>query len=638
MQRVLSLPRWFRPAAAAASLIFLATYCSDSVTAPDNTVVSVTLTPTTATLRVGETTQLTASGSNAAGVPITNGVQFASSDAAIASVSSDGIVRGLKPGTATITATGGTVQKTAVITVTPGIAASITKVAGDAQTAQVQTAVTIAPSVVVKDSAGNNVAGAVVTFTVQSGGGLVAGSTVTTNAAGVATLGAWVLGAQVGANSVVATVLPSVTPLSVTFLANATPRVAGPPASIIINAGDAQTGIIGTAVAVAPSVLVRDAVGLVVPNAAVTFAVATGGGTLTGAPVFTNVSGVATIGSWVLGPTVGTQSITATAGALPPVTFTATATPVPQPPASLAVTVAPGGAIAGVPFGVQPVVEIRDIGGNLAFQATNTVTANISFGGRLTGTFTVDAVGGIATFTDLTPLDLGNYVINFTSPGLIGATTNVLVTTGAVIALGTPTQFAAVATGADPASQTIAITNSGSGGVITGLSIAPIDYQGPPGPAWLTASLSAGATPSTVILQPHTAGLQPGTYSAIVTVNGTGATPASVTVSFVVAAQVPAQIGILTQPNGGTSTTPIATQPVVEVRDAAGQRVLGSTMVVGVSVASGPGTISGPTQVQAINGVVTFAGLRLTTPGTYSLVFGAAGLAPATSVTFTVTP
>ncbi len=640
MRRTLAVPSWIRAAAAAASLIAFATYCSgDSlVVPPDNTVANITLDPVAATIRVGATQQLTAVGSNKGGVPITNGVQFSSSDAAIATVSSQGLVRGLKPGTATITAQGGTAQKTAVITVIPGLAASITKVAGDAQLAQIQTAVAIAPSVLVKDSAGFAVPGATVTFTVQTGGGSTAGSAVVTNASGVATIGAWVLGAQTGANSLVVTVTPATSAISATFLATATPKVAGPPASITINAGDAQTGYVGTAVPIAPSVLVRDAGGMVVPNAAVTFAVTSGGGTLAGASAFTNTAGIASLTSWTLGSTLGAQTITATVGSLAPVTFTATATPVPQPPTHLFIATNPGNGIVGAPFGIQPVIQVRDIGGNVVSNATNPVTATISFGGRLTGTFTVNAVAGIATFTDLTPLDLGAYTIQFESPGLAPASVTVQVGNGGILAVAVPTQFTAVSAGADPTAQTVAITNSGTGAPISGLAVSPVNYLSSPVTGWLTASVSSITTPSTLILQPHTAGLQPGTYNAQVTVSGTGVQPVVVDISFVVTPQDPAALVITTQPSGGTSTTILATQPVIEIRDASNVRVNGASVQVGVSVASGPGTLSGQTLVTSQNGIATFTSLKLTTPGTYTLLFALPGVPPVISAPFTVTP
>jgi hypothetical protein len=71
---------------------------------------------------------------------------------------------------------------------------------------------------------------------------------------------------------------------------------------------------------------VRDANGNPVSGVSVIFAVGTGGGSVTGGTQTTNASGVATVGSWTLG-TVGSNTLTATAGILPPVTFTATATP-----------------------------------------------------------------------------------------------------------------------------------------------------------------------------------------------------------------------------------------------------------------------------------------------------------------------
>jgi hypothetical protein len=95
---------------------------------------------------------------------------------------------------------------------------------------------------------------------------------------------------------------------------------------VVKTAGDNQSAPTGTAVAVPPSVTVRDANGNPVNGITVIFAVASGGGTLTGGSQVTNASGVATVGSWTLGAATGTNTLTATAGSLPAVTFTATAT------------------------------------------------------------------------------------------------------------------------------------------------------------------------------------------------------------------------------------------------------------------------------------------------------------------------
>ncbi len=91
-------------------------------------------------------------------------------------------------------------------------------------------------------------------------------------------------------------------------------------------AGDNQTGTAGVAVATAPSVTVKDANGNPTAGVAVTFAVATGGGSVTRGTTTTDNFGIAIVGSWILG-SVGPNTLTATATGLPPVTFTATAQP-----------------------------------------------------------------------------------------------------------------------------------------------------------------------------------------------------------------------------------------------------------------------------------------------------------------------
>lgn len=60
------------------------------------------------------------------------------------------------------------------------------------------------PSVIVRDGNGDLLAGVPVTFTVTAGGGTVTGGTQTTNSAGVATVGSWVLGSVPGPNTLTA--------------------------------------------------------------------------------------------------------------------------------------------------------------------------------------------------------------------------------------------------------------------------------------------------------------------------------------------------------------------------------------------------------------------------------------------------
>ena len=101
---------------------------------------------------------------------------------------------------------------------------------------------------------------------------------------------------------------------------------AGAASAIAANGGNAQTATVGTAVRTAPSVIVKDANGNPVSGTSVTFAVASGGGAITGASATTDASGIATVGSWTLGTVAGANTLTATASGLSgsPVSFTAT--------------------------------------------------------------------------------------------------------------------------------------------------------------------------------------------------------------------------------------------------------------------------------------------------------------------------
>ena len=199
-------------------------------------------------------------------------------------------------------------------------------------------AVSPPPSVIVKDQHGNPMSGVTVTFAVTSGGGSLAGgafsSAVTTGTDGVATVGSWVLGQKAGANVLTAS---SGSLASVTFTANS---VAGPPSEAAKIAGDNTAAVVGTSLPAPPSVLVKDAFGNPVQGVNVTFAIGLGGGSLTNATRTTGADGIATVGSWTIGTVATTNTMTATAGSLAPVTFSVTA--IAGPPSRVIATVGNG--------------------------------------------------------------------------------------------------------------------------------------------------------------------------------------------------------------------------------------------------------------------------------------------------------
>src|SRR5258706_8908663 len=83
--------------------------------------------------------------------------------------------------------------------------------------------------------------------------------------------------------------------------------------TIAINGGNNQSAVVNTTVATAPSALVTDQFGNPVSGTSVTFAIGSGGGSLTGGSQTTNASGIATVGSWKLGTSARTNNNTLTA-------------------------------------------------------------------------------------------------------------------------------------------------------------------------------------------------------------------------------------------------------------------------------------------------------------------------------------
>ena len=268
---------------------------------------------------------------------------------------------------------------------------AIANAASNNQSAPAGSGVAIPPSVKVSDAGGNGVAGVSVTFAVATGGGSITGAGATTNSAGIAQVGSWTLGTTAGPNTLTAT-SGTLTGSPVTFTATGTSGAAG---NITIVSGNGQTATAGSTVATAPSVRVTDVNGNVVAGAGVTFTVASGGGSVTGGTTTTNASGVATVGSWTLGPVAGPNTLSATSGSLTPVTFTATGTV----GAAALITVNTGNnqfATAGTVVAIPPSVKVTDANGNVVASAGVTF-AVASGGGSITGAAATTNASGIAT-------------------------------------------------------------------------------------------------------------------------------------------------------------------------------------------------------------------------------------------------
>jgi hypothetical protein len=90
--------------------------------------------------------------------------------------------------------------------------------------------------------------------------------------------------------------------------------------------GDGQVAPAGTATPTAPAVVLTDSSGAPIVGSVVTFAVGSGGGSVTQGTGTTNANGVATAGSWIVGAGSNTLTATCHGAAGSPLTFHATGT------------------------------------------------------------------------------------------------------------------------------------------------------------------------------------------------------------------------------------------------------------------------------------------------------------------------
>ena len=102
---------------------------------------------------------------------------------------------------------------------------------------------------------------------------------------------------------------------------------AGAPAHLIKLTNDGQQVPAGGTASAAPSVRVVDEAYTPLAGVEVMFAIASGGGSLTGATATSDANGVATVGSWTVGGVMGEASVTASVPGADDVTFTATIVP-----------------------------------------------------------------------------------------------------------------------------------------------------------------------------------------------------------------------------------------------------------------------------------------------------------------------
>jgi len=264
--------------------------------------------------------------------------------------------------------------------------------AGNNQVTQVGQFVPVHPAVRLTDASGAPIAGVQPTWQVVQGGGSFVNS-LATDANGVATLGAWRLCCTPGTYRLRATVEGS--PDTVFVAATGT---AANPNSIAVQAGNGQSAVTNTAVAIAPAVIVTDEFANPVPGVSVDFAVTAGGGSVAGNPATTDTNGIARLGSWTLGSNEGSNTLRTTAPGAGSVTFTATGV-TPVVAATRSSIAAPLGLVASAgEITATITVTARDTNSNPVAGATVTLTAT-GTGNTVTQPTTVTDVNGVTTGT-----------------------------------------------------------------------------------------------------------------------------------------------------------------------------------------------------------------------------------------------
>lgn len=418
-----------RPVVAALAAGLVTIGCADLHVPALGQVVSILMTPDTVVLRVGDTAVVRAAPLDGTSSLLADRAPtWTSSPPLVVIVNDTGRVIAVGPGTATITATVGSVVGTAVAVVT-GQPAAVAATAGAGQTAAVNSAVPVPPAARVTDAAGNPVPRAAVTFAVASGGGTVSPSgPVLSDFNGVAAAASWTLGPAAGANTLTATVAGGggVGGNPVTFTATAT---VGPP-----HAG--QSSVSASPTTIAPSsgasfstitVTVRDSAGSTIVGATVVLSATGSGNVLTQPTGPTDNQGRAQ--GAISSSVAESKTISATVNGSVLVTQTATVLVSANAPAGLAIATQPAaGATSNQVLTTQPVVEVRDAFGNPVPTATDPITVTVVFGnGTLAGgSTTVNAVNGRATFSGLLirgirpagdTLGTGPHVLQFSAPG-----------------------------------------------------------------------------------------------------------------------------------------------------------------------------------------------------------------------------
>ncbi len=602
----------------------------------------VTVTPASAPVLVGGSVQLTAAAFDAAGAQLSGrSFLWESSAPAIAAVTTTGLVIGLSQGgpvTISATSDGKTGTATASVSSRPATRLAFAEqpgasVAGLALTPPIRIAI--------QDDLLSTVLGATNPVTIALAGNpgntTLGGTTTLDGINGIATFTNLTLN-RVGTGYTFLVTSPGLAPATSTPF-NVTVGTASRLAFTTPLPASAQSGV---AFSPQPVLQLQDAVGNPVAQSGVvvTATVGSGSGTVGGSTTATtDGAGIASFTALSLSGPAGNYELNFSAPGIAPL-VSGPITLGSGLARSLVITTQPtSSAQSGVPLSQQPAIQLKDAAGNNAAQAGVVITAGIASGGGTLGgatTATTNA-NGLAQFASLAINGpAGTYTLGFSAPGGVTGVTSSPIVLGA----GAPTQLAMVTQPSAAASSGVAFAQQPTVRLRDGGG-NPVALAGVQVTATITSS--GGSLLGTVTVSTDASGIAAFTNLAIsgtigaytLTFSSSGLTPV-ISAAITLSAGPAAQLGLATQPSAaGASGVAFAQQPVVQIRDAAGNSVAQGGVLVTVTIASGPGGATlGGTLTSTTNGfgAATFSNLSITGPsGTYTLQFTAPGLTLVTS-------
>ncbi len=342
---------------------------------------------------------------------------------------------------------------------------------------------------------------------------------------------------------------------------------------------------------------------------------------------------VSVSGGVITGRLAGSATITASSGSVvsPGVTVTVSA----GAAARLVVRAQPEGAASGTPLTAQPVIEVRDVAGNLVTTAAVPVTAALPQGGGvLSGATTVNSVQGIAQFANLTVAGtVGPRTLVFSSAGLTAVTSAAFtLRAGAPAAVAATVPALTLRSGiANPVSFVAQVRDVAGNDVALAGRTVQIAVQGGTGSTTVSGNSSItdaqGRATFTTLVVAGVAGARQLTLTA-------DGLPGTATIPLSLVGGRPTRLRIERDlPSTASIGVPIPQQPVLQLLDSLGNTAPQQDVTVNAAVLSGLGTLLGSVATSDTTGRVTFSSLTFNggTAGQRSIQFSGSGLTSATS-------